>query len=131
MLNEKQRVAKRRLIAENRERRKQEQAKLKVKHDQCSHDNLTEEDRALINDIVSAYDLTAGKCTQNYVLVSLLLMFIDEGIRNKKCHFELGQSEHTKRKRVLRPSYALNSVFLFANYVMKIAKVTTRMLKYP
>ena len=70
VLNEKQRVAKRRLIEENRERRKQETIKMKLKHEQCYHDFLTEEDRSLIDDIVSAYEETGINAPKPWTLVS-------------------------------------------------------------
>ncbi len=58
VLNEKQRSAKRLLIQKNREKRQQETLKAKLKHEQCYHDCPTEEDRSLIDDIVTAFDQT-------------------------------------------------------------------------
>lgn len=46
-----------------------ESVRNKVKHDQCYHDHLTEEDRSLIQDIVAAYEQTAIKVTKTYSLV--------------------------------------------------------------
>ena len=71
VLNDRQRVAKRRLIEENRERRRAEQLRNKVKHDQCYHDCLTDEDSSLIRDIVTAYEQTAVKVTKTYTIVSV------------------------------------------------------------
>ena len=70
VLNDKQRVAKRKLIEENRERRKQEAVKVKLKHEQCYHDFLTEEDRSLIDDVVSAYEQTGVNAPKPWSLVS-------------------------------------------------------------
>ena len=71
VLNEKQRVAKRRLIEDNRERRRVEQTRMKIKHEQCYHDCLTDDDRSLIGDIVGAYEQTSIKITKTYTIVSL------------------------------------------------------------
>ncbi|XP_045178191.1 thyroid hormone receptor alpha-like [Mercenaria mercenaria] len=64
VLNEKQRTAKRRLIEENRERRRDEQTKTKTKENYQDQDVLTDTDRGLICEVVTAYEYTAGK-TQN------------------------------------------------------------------
>lgn len=72
VLNDKQRIAKRRLIEENRERRKQDNLKIKFKHEQCYHDFLTDEDRSLIDDIVMAYETTGIKVTKTYTVVSII-----------------------------------------------------------
>ena len=70
VLNERQRVAKRKLIEENRERKRQEQTATKEKHDQCFHESMTDDDRAVIDDIVCAYEQTTIKITKPYTLVS-------------------------------------------------------------
>ena len=74
VLNERQRVAKRRLIEENRERRRADNMRVKVnKHgEQCYHDCLTEEDQNLIQSIYTAYEQTAVKITKTYTIVSTL-----------------------------------------------------------
>ncbi|XP_052814170.1 thyroid hormone receptor beta-like [Mya arenaria] len=61
VLNEKQRTAKRRLIEENRERRKEEQDVPKVRETSPSNDALTDQDRGLICEVVTAYEYTSGK----------------------------------------------------------------------
>ncbi|KAI0240712.1 Thyroid hormone receptor beta [Lamellibrachia satsuma] len=68
VLNERQRVAKRKLIEENRERKRQEQTATKEKHDQCFHESMTDDDRAVIDDIVCAYEQTTVKITKPYTL---------------------------------------------------------------
>jgi hypothetical protein len=69
-LNEKQRTAKRKLIEENRERRKDEQTKVKVKETYPDQDVLSDTDRGLICEVVTAYEYTAGK-NQNSSKVKL------------------------------------------------------------
>lgn len=64
VLNERQRTAKRRLIEENRERRKEEQTKVRIKEQSAEVDTLTDYDRGLICEVVTAYEYTSGK-TQN------------------------------------------------------------------
>ena len=76
VLNEKQRTAKRKLIEENRERRRNETVRAKMRHDQCYHDYLTEEDRNMIADVVTAYEQTAISATNSYALVSRLCIHI-------------------------------------------------------
>ena len=71
VLNERQRVAKRKLIEDNRERRKAETVTTKVKHDQYYPDELTDEDQNLIDDIVLAYEQTAIKVTKTYTVVGV------------------------------------------------------------
>jgi len=70
VLNEKQRLAKRKLIEDNRERRRSEQVRMKVKHEDCGHehDSMTEDDRNLIDDIVSAYEQTSIKISKTYTI---------------------------------------------------------------
>ena len=63
-------MAKRKLIEENRERKRQEQTETKVKHGQCFHESMTDDDRAVIDDIVCAYEQTTVKITKPYTLVS-------------------------------------------------------------
>ncbi|XP_074663125.1 thyroid hormone receptor beta-A-like [Tubulanus polymorphus] len=69
VLNEKQRVAKRKLIEDNRERRKTESTTAKMsKHSHnegCTHDSLSLEDIQIVNDIVNAYASTSriDECT--------------------------------------------------------------------
>ena len=46
------------------------QVKVKLKHEQCYHDFLTDEDRALIDDIVTAYESTSIKVKNTYTMVS-------------------------------------------------------------
>lgn len=75
VLNERQRVAKRKLIEENRERKRQEQTATKEKHDQCFHESMTDDDRAVIDDIVCAYEQTTIKITKAYTLVSMLRLY--------------------------------------------------------
>ncbi len=75
VLNDKQRVAKRRLIEDNRERRRQETMRMKIKHDNCYHEFLTDEDQSLIGDIMSAYELTAVKITKTYNIVSIVNVY--------------------------------------------------------
>ena len=43
---------------------------MKLKHEQCYHDFLTEEDRSLIDDIVSAYEETGINAPKPWTLVS-------------------------------------------------------------
>ena len=69
VLNDKQRVAKRKLIEDNRERRRSEALRNKLKHDECFHDHLTDDDRSLIDDIVSAYEQTSVNIRKPYTLV--------------------------------------------------------------
>ena len=61
VLNEKQRTAKRKLIEENRVRRKEEQQKMKPRDPAVDPDTLTDQDRGLICEVVTAYEYTAGK----------------------------------------------------------------------
>jgi len=63
-------VAKRRLIEENRERRKEEEVKTKVIniHD---NDTLTDQDRSLICEVATAYEYTAGKTSNKVSVVSV------------------------------------------------------------
>lgn len=62
VLNEKQRKAKRKLIEENREKRKQDHVKVKPKPmEACNHDSLTETDKTIITEVTSAYEQTAVK----------------------------------------------------------------------
>lgn len=62
VLNEKQRKAKRKLIEENREKRKQDNVKVKPKPTEaCNHDSLTETDKTIITEVTSAYEQTAVK----------------------------------------------------------------------
>ncbi|XP_060076185.1 thyroid hormone receptor beta-like [Ylistrum balloti] len=61
VLNEKQRKAKRKLIEDNRDKRKSEAQKLKTKADLCPHDTLTENDKVLIAEVVNAYECSATK----------------------------------------------------------------------
>lgn len=62
VLNEKQRKAKRKLIEENREKRKQETTKVKTKPiEGCNHDTLTETDKTIIAEVTSAYEQTVVK----------------------------------------------------------------------
>ncbi|CAH1788891.1 unnamed protein product [Owenia fusiformis] len=70
VLNDKQRVAKRKLIEENRERRRVEQHSLaKVpKQEGCYGEELTDEDRILIDEIQAAYDQTAVQINKTYTL---------------------------------------------------------------
>jgi len=70
VLNERQRVAKRRLIEENRERRRADNMRVNVnKHgEQCHHDCLTDDDLNLIQSIYTAYEQTAVKITKTYTI---------------------------------------------------------------
>ena len=63
-------MAKRRLIEENRERRKEEEVKTKVIniHD---NDTLTDQDRSLICEVATAYEYTAGKTSNKVSVVSV------------------------------------------------------------
>lgn len=70
VLNERQRLAKRKLIEDNRERRRAETAMIKLKTDVNNTDDLTDEDQNLIDDIVIAYEQTAIKVTKTYTIVS-------------------------------------------------------------
>ena len=76
VLNEKQRIAKRKLIECNRERRKEEQEVIKIKYEKCDHNTppsgeaMTDEDRQLIEDIMAAYEHTSVKVTKTYTIVS-------------------------------------------------------------
>ena len=63
VLNERQRKAKRKLIEDNRERRKEEQIRSKLKEAGYDQDALTDQDRGLICEVVTAYEYTAGKAT--------------------------------------------------------------------
>ena len=63
VLNEKQRKAKRKLIEDNRERRKEEEIRHKIKDSGYDQDALTDHDRGLICEVVTAYEYTAGKAT--------------------------------------------------------------------
>ena len=67
MLNERQRTAKRRLIEENRERRKEEQETTKPRLTSPRSEALTDQDRGLICEVVTAYEYTAGKIQNNAV----------------------------------------------------------------
>ena len=84
VLNDKQRVAKRKLIEENRERRKQESVKMKLKHEQCYHDFLTDEDRGLIDDIVNAYEQTGVNTPKPWTLVSVTTLTQTKWVQNNK-----------------------------------------------
>ncbi|ELT99607.1 hypothetical protein CAPTEDRAFT_167148 [Capitella teleta] len=66
VLNEKQRIAKRKLIEDNRERRRAETVTIKAKPDTPTSDDLTDEDQNIIDDIVIAYEQTAIKVTKTY-----------------------------------------------------------------
>ena len=70
VLNEKQRKAKRKLIEDNREKRKQETAKVKTRPDSCNHDALTDSDAEIIAEVTSAYEQTAVKVPNKDVTVS-------------------------------------------------------------
>ncbi|XP_052237901.1 thyroid hormone receptor beta-like [Dreissena polymorpha] len=61
VLNEKQRTAKRKLIEENRERRKEEQVKTKPTESPPLNDTLSDQDRGMICEVVTAYEYTSGK----------------------------------------------------------------------
>ena len=63
-------MAKRRLIEENRESRKEEEVKTKVIniHD---NDTLTDQDRSLICEVATAYEYTAGKTSNKVSVVSV------------------------------------------------------------
>ncbi|XP_062619846.1 thyroid hormone receptor beta-like [Saccostrea cucullata] len=62
VLNEKQRKAKRKLIEDNRVKRKQETTKIKTKQTEgCNHDTLTDTDKTIIAEVTSAYEQTAVK----------------------------------------------------------------------
>jgi len=67
VLNERQRTAKRRLIEENRERRKEEQETTKPRLTSPRSETLTDQDRGLICEVVTAYEYTAGKIQNNAV----------------------------------------------------------------
>jgi hypothetical protein len=72
VLNEKQRTAKRKLIDENRERRKIDDIRVKQRPDVCAvEDRLTDNDRALIAEILFAYERTSASEPQKYNLVSM------------------------------------------------------------
>ena len=71
VLNEKQRKAKRKLIEENREKRKEEVIRQKVKDSGYDQDALTDQDRGLICEVVTAYEYTAGKATAKVSCTSL------------------------------------------------------------
>ena len=71
VLNERQRVAKRRLIEENRERRKKDQEinEVKLQANQCFYEGgTTHDDRTIISDIMYAYEQTAAKQEMAYVV---------------------------------------------------------------
>ena len=63
VLNEKQRKAKRKLIEDNREKRKEDHIRQKIKDSGYDQDALTDQDRGLICEVVTAYEYTAGKAT--------------------------------------------------------------------
>ncbi|XP_064646515.1 thyroid hormone receptor beta-like [Lineus longissimus] len=69
VLNERQRKAKRKLIEDNRERRRSDTVKMKLKHESCPHDHLTLDDRELIEKVKLAYEETSPKLV-SYSLVS-------------------------------------------------------------
>ena len=87
VLNEKQRVAKRKLIEDNRERRRDEVVTQRVKTEPIEHpanqhivagggggggDCMSNDDRRIINEIGNAYDQTAVKVTKTYTIVRTL-----------------------------------------------------------
>ena len=72
VLNEKQRVAKRKLIEDNRERRREEQVQCKVRPDAYQNDDeMTDEDKRLVISIANAYEQTSVKVTKTYAIVSI------------------------------------------------------------
>lgn len=78
VLNERQRVAKRKLIEENRETRRQENFRNKMRPDQCFHEQMTPDDEELVNDIVAAYEQTAIKLNKHFAMVNQLIFIIQE-----------------------------------------------------
>lgn len=74
VLNEKQRVAKRKLIDDNRQRRRSEETKVRIRDDSSINDYLTEEDRSLLVEIVRSYDISSYKHTNKFDLVSNVIL---------------------------------------------------------
>ena len=77
VLNERQRVAKRKLIEDNRSRKRSEeqlqaaQTQLQIKDEQqCAHDVLTQHDHYIIDEVVSAYEQTTAKVSKPFHMVS-------------------------------------------------------------
>ena len=71
VLNDRQLVAKRRLIEENRERRRKDAELNAVKQQttQCFYEGgTTQDDRTIISDIMYAYEQTAAKQEMPYVV---------------------------------------------------------------
>ncbi|XP_064597885.1 thyroid hormone receptor beta-like [Liolophura sinensis] len=72
VLNEKQRVAKRKLIEENRARRRSEHVEIPEESPEKTDNNvpvpegMTDNDRQLISNIITAYEYTSAKITNNY-----------------------------------------------------------------
>ena len=67
VLNDRQRVAKRKLIEENREKRKTELIRMHMKHTSCDVDMYTDADKNLIKEIESAYETLIAKTNSNQV----------------------------------------------------------------
>ncbi|KAL3856025.1 hypothetical protein ACJMK2_015222, partial [Sinanodonta woodiana] len=61
VLNEKQRKAKRKLIEDNRERKKAESIKSKTRPSSSDHEPLSDADQSLINQVINAYESTVTK----------------------------------------------------------------------
>lgn len=61
VLNEKQRKAKRKLIEENRQKRKNDAVKKKQESEGSTSDVVTDTDRDLLHEITTAYENTAVK----------------------------------------------------------------------
>lgn len=86
VLNEKQRVAKRKLIEENRARRRSEHVELPEESPEKPDNNvpipegMTDNDRRLISSIITAYEYTSAKITNNYSIVSPLFIYKPENI---------------------------------------------------
>lgn len=61
------------MIEDNREKRKQENVKVKPKPTEaCNHDSLTETDKTIIAEVTSAYEQTAVKVPIKEPVVSSL-----------------------------------------------------------
>ncbi|XP_041375002.1 thyroid hormone receptor beta-A-like [Gigantopelta aegis] len=67
VLNERQRTAKRKLIEDNRERRKTEEVRTKIRIEDCEPDQLSEQDRCLIGEICMAYEATRLKVNNDRI----------------------------------------------------------------
>ena len=73
-------MAKRKLIEDNRERRRDEHVKVHVKQDPCYYDELTDEDRHLIDEIICAYEETSTRSGKPHTLVSSIVYYFTGSI---------------------------------------------------